>query len=762
MNCKPTFSFSIDMKLSDKGVVVGKYDAVNSSLTAITQSNKIIIHSPYTRYNMFNSQKAWSEIKKDIGMLSVNYTITAIATGKLSSESDKEYLAIGTENNILIYQVDDNLEVFFKDVSESIRCMIIGTIDNSHPPLLFCGSNTTVKGYNVKGDEILWIVTSGVVNSITLFDFNRDNDKEIILGCNDKIRIYKQDRFIRELNENAPVKQIAPLGLQLLAFILKNGTVGVYEEHLRLWRIKSKSTATCLACYDLLGSGTDQIILGWESGKIDIRDSRSGDVLMKLISPSKVVGLMVTNYRGTEKDDLICVTEQGEVQGYTSSNINLAPLTAAEGSQIQELLAVKQKLMLELTQYENNLRVNETLANVGSSEDSIAAMNAIKSISNDFAVIPANTRLQIAISTDGTKQSSVEIGISTNNSTIIKAVIIFADGVFPNGNETLIVHPPMNRINSGMSMANSRLNGVSSIVVPLQIPKDDPVDLHIKAFVGTAEGNQYHVFELNRQLPRFSMFSLPERISGSPKSLADITQLSKDHITNAPDSYVKFKVSERVNRFCMFINQNFLLPADIEPSSTESDSFDFLKVSLIHLRDRTPLVITFYNDSNILIQTENIELAGNLVQALAQFMNIANLESAASFPSVVTKFRELFDKLQGLQESSNVLRTDMALKINLAKILVFRAEDSKITNMDKLSNYYNELILTNDELMTSFKIRSENYNEVQRLLTEINQTLYHAQRLRVGSAAAKMMSSYKEALEQKNIEKLIQIMEISG
>lgn len=41
MNCKPTFSFSIDMKLSEKGIVVGKYDGVNASLTAITQSNKV-------------------------------------------------------------------------------------------------------------------------------------------------------------------------------------------------------------------------------------------------------------------------------------------------------------------------------------------------------------------------------------------------------------------------------------------------------------------------------------------------------------------------------------------------------------------------------------------------------------------------------------------------------------------------------------------------------------------------------------------------
>jgi hypothetical protein len=41
MNIKPAFSFSIDMKLSEKGVAVGKYDGTNASLTAITQANKV-------------------------------------------------------------------------------------------------------------------------------------------------------------------------------------------------------------------------------------------------------------------------------------------------------------------------------------------------------------------------------------------------------------------------------------------------------------------------------------------------------------------------------------------------------------------------------------------------------------------------------------------------------------------------------------------------------------------------------------------------
>lgn len=43
--------------------------------------------------------------------------------------------------------------------------------------------------------------------------------------------------------------------------------------------------------------------------------------------------------------------------------------------------------------------------------------------------------------------------------------------------------------------------------------------------------------------------------------------------------------------------------------------------------------------------------------------------------------RSYFDKLNGLQESYKVMKTDTSLKINLAKKYVVRAEDAKVTNM---------------------------------------------------------------------------------
>jgi hypothetical protein len=74
----------------------------------------------------------------------------------------------------------------------------------------------------------------------------------------------------------------------------------------------------------------------------------------------------------------------------------------------------------------------------------------------------------------------------------------------------------------------------NSVRVPIVPPKDVPVDLHIKAFVGHKNSSQFHVFELTRQLPRFSMYSLADPKAEVP----------------SPKSSVTFALNERVNRVC--------------------------------------------------------------------------------------------------------------------------------------------------------------------------------------------------------------------
>lgn len=91
---------------------------------------------------------------------------------------------------------------------------------------------------------------------------------------------------------------------------------------------------------------------------------------------------------------------------------------------------------------------------------------------SQMGVIPASTQLQTSLLVNpGSEQVQphVQLSISTTNETIIRTVMIFAEGVFEG--ESHVVHP-------------SQQNLKSSLQVPVFPPKDIPVDLHIKAFVG--------------------------------------------------------------------------------------------------------------------------------------------------------------------------------------------------------------------------------------------------------------------------------------
>lgn len=91
-------------------------------------------------------------------------------------------------------------------------------------------------------------------------------------------------------------------------------------------------------------------------------------------------------------------------------------------------------------------------------------------------------------------QPNIEIKISTNNSTVIRTVLIFSDGIF--ASETFIAYPAE--------------RGMPRVVIPFVIPKDIFYDINIKAKVGNEHSQQFHVFELTRQLPKFSMYAVLE------------------------------------------------------------------------------------------------------------------------------------------------------------------------------------------------------------------------------------------------------------
>jgi Bardet-Biedl syndrome 2 protein len=69
----------------------------------------------------------------------------------------------------------------------------------------------------------------------------------------------------------------------------------------------------------------------------------------------------------------------------------------------------------------------------------------------------------------------VELALATTNSTTLRAVLVFAEGVFDG--ESLIVHP----LSSSPSGSGFGLEPNAALRVPIYPPRDTQIDLHIKA-----------------------------------------------------------------------------------------------------------------------------------------------------------------------------------------------------------------------------------------------------------------------------------------
>lgn len=65
--------------------------------------------------------------------------------GSLLLESEHDVLLVGMESNILAYDVEQNAEIFFKDVPDGVRAMTVAKISKVATPLLVIGGHCSVQ-----------------------------------------------------------------------------------------------------------------------------------------------------------------------------------------------------------------------------------------------------------------------------------------------------------------------------------------------------------------------------------------------------------------------------------------------------------------------------------------------------------------------------------------------------------------------------------------------------------------------------------------
>ncbi|XP_060041501.1 Bardet-Biedl syndrome 2 protein [Erinaceus europaeus] len=713
----PVFTLKLRHKIIPRMVAVGRYDGTHPCLTAATQAGKVFIHNPHLRSHYSSASRvSQSPLESDVSLLNINQAVSCLTAGVLNPDIGCDSLLVGTQTNLLAYDVHNNSDLFYREAIDGANAVVLGTLGDISSPLAIIGGNCALQGFDHEGNDLFWTVTGDNVRSLALCDFDGDGKKELLVGSEDfDIRVFKEDEIVAEMTETEVITSLCPVYGSRFGYALSNGTVGVYDKAARYWRIKSKNHAMSIHAFDLNNDGVCELVTGWSNGKVDARSDRTGEVIFKDNFSSAIAGVVEGDYRMDGHTQLICCSVDGEIRGYLPGMAELRGNfmdPTAEQEQIRELSQKKQNLLLELRNYEENSKM--------------ALNSPLNETDGHRGVIPANTRIHTTLSVNlgnEAQAAHAELCISTSNDTIIRAVLIFAEGIFLG--ESHVVHPSIHSLSS-------------SVYIPITPPKDVPVDLYLKTFVGYRSSTQFHVFELTRQLPRFCMYAL----------------INPDSATE-PVSYVNFIIAERAQRVVTWLNQNFLLPDDI---NTQNAPF---QVCFTSLRNGGQLFIKTKPNGEITINTDDIDLAGDIIQSMASFFAIEDLQVEANFPLYFEELRKVLIKVDEYHSVHQKLSADMADNSNLIRSLLVRAEDARLMrDMKTMKSRYMELYDLNKDLLNGYKIRCNNHTELLGNLKAVNQAIQRAGRLRVGRPKNQVISACRDAIRSNNINTLFRIMRV--
>lgn len=347
--------------------------------------------------------------------------------GSLDKSKDEEFVSkqdllfVGTQSNLLAYDMERNADAFFVDVQDGVNSLIVGKVAPSSAPLVIAGGNCSILGFDAKGAEAFWTVTGDNVSSLALSNLSdpstiknvtisTTNNTPIVIptllvGSDDfEIRLFRNEELVGEITEAEKVIFLKSLNTNKFMYGLANGTVGVYDnERNRVWRVKTKNSVTAIESYDIDQDGVAEVFAGWSNGSFNARKEDNGEVLFRDTVNAPVAGIVKADYRMDGKEEIMICSEAGEIKAFLSTDIEFGTLfdagVAKDNQTDQKVLNDLQNEKLELIQ---EMKLLEKMLKTKTSNEV------------PVGALPPNTTLKYTLEAD-INSAAVLLSVEVNN-----------------------------------------------------------------------------------------------------------------------------------------------------------------------------------------------------------------------------------------------------------------------------------------------------------------------------------------------------------
>lgn len=678
---------------------IGKYDGKACSLTCATTGNRIMLHSTRT------SATAAATQEQVISFLNFSQQPTSLETGRLTKNGDT--LFIGSATTINAYNVETNSDSFYKEVSDGVNCIVFGSLAAGAAPLALAGGNCSIVGFNADGSEEFWTVTGDNVSALALMGWSANKTVLVAASEDYEVRFFDKEEMLQSFTESDKMSQIAPCPgtIGRYAFMLPNGTVGVYDRLDRSWRFKSKYKPAGIAFADVDFDGVPELVCGWSNGRAEVRRDgpglgSKGECIFKESYGSAVSAVLAADYRqDNRKNPLVC-SYDGVATGLVALEVSVEEaVEAKEKFLLDALMQERQTLSSELKTIETQLDMHQ---------------KGVKD--SQMPSLGCSIACRLRPNADG---RSIEL-VLTASEGVVRSAIVSGEHVFDkNESAFFCADEPTNVLMCGLRLERDVASEVSVAVMVATSPIDQCFQVH----------------DLVVRLPKFAMY-VPVK-----------------ELVRQPQGYAIARISERASRFNQWLANSFTVAAQTDSSQFTANFVCVRNGQCISLASSTA------NSGEFIVRSDSMEMCGEVLQDLAEYLGLKEVSCTAEFPHEFAVFQGVLQKVDEYNTARMKLSAEMADASQLVKALVIKAEDARILNdIRAMKRTYASLFDVNRELLGEYMKRSNNHMELLAALKEVNSMIQKAGKLRVGQAKSNLIAACRNAIKVNNVQALFSII----